>query len=145
MVLCAIKVNRLRHEIFLFSLQFSATFWSTLPEMGKFFTKIRHIRQTCPKWANALRQLLGNQIDRGTAIDFHVSHTVSPVATGAIRWAKPTQTMHQATPNWNMKTINEWSFVNLHNVKALTGKPKSHSNHKVGWFSPQTHTNQGRN
>ena len=64
--------------------------------MGKCFTKTRHIRQSCPKWANALRQLLGNQIDRGTAIDFHVSHTASPVATGGIRWAEATQTMHQA-------------------------------------------------
>jgi len=50
--------------------------------MGKFFTKIRHIRQTCPKWENALRQLLDHQVDRGTGIDFHVSHTASPVATG---------------------------------------------------------------
>jgi len=40
--------------------------------------------------------LLGNQIDRGTAIDFHVSHTASPVATGGIWWAHPPQTMHQA-------------------------------------------------
>jgi len=69
---------------------------STLPKLGKFFTKIRHIRPTCPKWANALRQLLGNQSDCGTAIDFHVSHTASPVATGGNWWAKPIQTMHQA-------------------------------------------------
>jgi len=27
---------------------------------------------------------LGNQIDRGTAIDFHVSHTASPVVAGGI-------------------------------------------------------------
>ena len=60
------------------------------------FTKIRHISQTCSKWANALRQLLGNQIDRGTAIDFHVSVTVSPLATGGIWCTKPIQTMHQA-------------------------------------------------
>jgi len=40
--------------------------------MGKYFTTI-----------------VGNQIDRGTAIDFHVSHTASPVATGRIWWAKP--------------------------------------------------------
>jgi len=53
-----------------------------------------------------LRQFLGNQIDRGTAIDFHNSHTASPVATVRIWWAKPTQTMHQAPPNWNMKTTN---------------------------------------
>jgi len=56
--------------------------------MGKFFTKIAHIGKTCPKWANAL-QLLGNQSDRGTAIDFHVSHTASPVVTGGICWANP--------------------------------------------------------
>jgi len=31
---------------------------------------------------------LGKQINRGTVIDFHVSHTASPVATGAIWWAK---------------------------------------------------------
>jgi len=30
----------------------------------------------------ASRHLLGNQFDRGTAIDFHVSHTASYVATG---------------------------------------------------------------
>jgi len=33
---------------------------------------------------------MGNQIDRGTDIDFHVSHTASPVATRGIWWAKPT-------------------------------------------------------
>jgi len=38
---------------------------------------------------------LGNQIDRGTAIDFHVSHTASLVASRWIWWAKPTQKMHQ--------------------------------------------------
>jgi len=47
-----------------------------------FLAIISHINQPCPKWANALRQLLGSQVDRGTAIDFHVSHTASPVATG---------------------------------------------------------------
>jgi len=40
-------------------------------------------------------------------------------------------------PNWNMKTINVWSFVNFFNVKASTGKQKTHSNHNVGWFSPE--------
>jgi len=30
----------------------------------------------------------------GTAIDFHVSHTPSPIATRGIWWAMPTQTMH---------------------------------------------------
>jgi len=42
---------------------------------------------------------LGNQIDCGTAIDFHVSHAASPVATGGIWWAKTTQIMHQGPPN----------------------------------------------
>jgi len=40
--------------------------------------------------------MLGNQIDRGTAVDFHVSHTASPVAKWGIWWAKPPQTIHQA-------------------------------------------------
>ena len=40
-------------------------------------------------------------------------------------------------PNWNMKTINEWSFVNFFNVKASTRKQKTHSNHNAGWFSPE--------
>jgi len=37
---------------------------------------------------------LGNQNDHGTAADFHVSNTASPVATGGIWWAKLIQTMH---------------------------------------------------
>jgi len=36
-----------------------------------------------------------------------------------------------------MKTINEWSFVNFYNVKASTGKQKTHSIHNVGWFYPE--------
>jgi len=44
-------------------------------------------------------------------------------------------------PNWNMKTINYWSFVNFDNVKASTRKQKTHSYHNVGRFSPQIHTN----
>jgi len=86
--------------------------------MGKCFTKIRHIRYTCPKWANALRQLLGNQIDRGTAIDFHVSHTASPVATGKIWWAKPTQTMHQHPPIEieNYKLVEFCQFVQCQGI-----------------------------
>jgi len=32
---------------------------------------------------------LGNQIDGGAAIDFRVSHTASPIATGGIWWANP--------------------------------------------------------
>jgi len=31
-----------------------------------------------------------------------------------------------------MKTMNEWSFVNFYNVKASTGKQKTHSNDNVG-------------
>jgi len=74
-------------------MQFSATLIN-LAQNGQIFTKIRHIRWTCPNWANALRQLLGNQIDCGTAIGFYVSRTASPVATGGIWWAKSPQTMH---------------------------------------------------
>jgi len=80
-------------EVFYFHCNFQQH-KSTLPKMGKFFKKIWHIRWTCPKWANVL-QVLGNQIDRGTVIDFHVSNTASTVATGKIWWAKPTQTVHQ--------------------------------------------------
>jgi len=36
------------------------------------------------KWANAL-QLLGNQFDRGTAIDFHLSHTALDQVIGHIQ------------------------------------------------------------
>jgi len=54
-----------------------------------FIAIFRHINQPCPKWANALRKLLGNQIDRGIAIDFHVSHTASPVATGGFGELSP--------------------------------------------------------
>jgi len=31
--------------------------------------------------------------------------------------------------------MNEWSFVNFYNVKASTGKQKTHSNDNVGRFS----------
>jgi len=64
--------------------------------MGKLVENQAHKVITSGKWANALRQLLGNQIDRGTAINFHASHTASPVARGRIGWVEPTQTMHQA-------------------------------------------------
>jgi len=33
--------------------------------------------------------LLGNQIDRGTATDFHVSHTTSPVVAGGFGGLSP--------------------------------------------------------
>jgi len=58
-----------------------------------------------------------------------VSLTACPVATGRIWWGKP--------PNWNMKTINKCSFVNFYNIKASTGKQKTHSKHKLRWFSPR--------
>jgi len=51
-----------------------------------FIAIFSHINQLCPKWANTLQQLLGNQFDRSTVIDFHVSHTASPVATTGIWW-----------------------------------------------------------
>jgi len=109
-------------------LQFSATLIN-LAQYGRFVHENQAHKVNLPKWANSLRQLLGNQIDRGTAIDFRVSHTASPVATGGFGGLSP--------PNWNMKTINEWSFVNFYNVKSSTGKQKTHSNHNVGWFSPR--------
>jgi len=84
----------LRHDIFLFSLQFSATLIN-LAQNGQIFYEIQAHTVNTPNWANALRQFLGNQIDCGTTIDFHVSHTASPVATGGIWWAEPTQPKHQ--------------------------------------------------
>jgi len=69
-------------------LQFSATLIN-LAQNGQFFHENQAHKVNLPKWANTLRQFLGNQIDRGIAIDFHVSHTASPVATGGIWWAKP--------------------------------------------------------
>ena len=36
-----------------------------------------------------------------------------------------------------MITINWWCFINLYNVKALTGKRKTHTNDDMGWFSPE--------
>jgi len=40
--------------------------------------------------------IVANQIDRGTAIDFHVSHTASPVATGGFGGLSPPK---QSPPN----------------------------------------------
>jgi len=67
----------MRHEIFTFSLQFSATLINVAQNWQTFYDNQAHKANlpTCPKWANAVRQLLGNQIDRSTAIDFHVSQT----------------------------------------------------------------------
>jgi len=39
-------------------LQFSATLVN-LAQIGKIFTKIRHIRWTCPKWANTFTTIVG--------------------------------------------------------------------------------------
>jgi len=64
-------------------LQFSATSIN-LAQNGQIFYENQVHKVNCPKWANTLRQLLGNQIDRGTAFDFHASHTASPVATGGL-------------------------------------------------------------
>jgi len=73
----------LKHGIFLFSLQFAATLIN-LAQNGQIFFENQAHKVNLPKMGKYLRQLLGNQIDRGTAIDFHVSHTASPVATGGI-------------------------------------------------------------
>jgi len=78
----------LRHEIFLFSLQFSPTLIN-LAQYGQTFYENQAHKVNCQKWANALRQFLGNQVDRGTAIDFHVSHTASPVAAGGLCGLSP--------------------------------------------------------
>jgi len=47
-----------------------------------FFAIFSHIKQPHPKRANALRQLLGNEFNRGTAIYFHVSHAALDQVTG---------------------------------------------------------------
>ena len=57
-----------------------------------------------------------------------------------VGWANLPQTVHQA-PQTKIWKLNEWNFVNVYNVKASTGKQKTHSNHDVVWFSPRTHTN----
>jgi len=67
----------LRHEFFLFSLQFSAALIK-LTQNGQIFYENQACLVNLPKMGKFVRQLLGNQIDRGTAIDFHVSHTASP-------------------------------------------------------------------
>ena len=69
--------------MFLFSLQFSVTLIN-LAQNGQIFYENQAHTVNLHKMGKYLRQLLGNQIDRGTAIDFHVSHTASPVATGGI-------------------------------------------------------------
>jgi len=58
----------------LYSLQFSATSIN-LAQNGQFFYEYQAHMVNLPICAKALRQLLGNQIDRGTTIDIHVSHT----------------------------------------------------------------------
>jgi len=119
----------LRHEILLFSLQFSATLIN-LARNGQILRK----SGIQGKLAQNGQMLFDNcwAIRLIATIDFHVSHTASPVATGGIWWAKPSQTMLKAPPNCNTKTINKCSFVNIYNVKASTGKKKTHLDHNVG-------------
>jgi len=68
-------------------LQFSATLIK-LAQNGQIFYENQAHKVNFPKMGKYFTTIVGNQIDRGTAIDFHVSHTASPVATGGIWWAK---------------------------------------------------------
>jgi len=49
--------------------------------------ELENILLNCWKWACAPK--IFNQIDCGTAIDFHVSHTASTVTTGGFRGLRP--------------------------------------------------------
>jgi len=75
---------------------------------------------------------LGNQIDCGTAIDFHVSRTASAVTTGGIWWTKPLPNNAPSPPKLKYENYKLLDFVNFYNAKASTGKQKTHSNHNVG-------------
>jgi len=78
----------LTHEIFLFSLQFSATVIK-LAQNGQIFYENQAHKVNLPKLGKCLTSIVGNQIDRGTATDFHVSLTASPVATGEFGGLSP--------------------------------------------------------
>jgi len=68
-----------------------------------------------------------------------MSHIRPGPSPQGVRWAKSPQTLLQSRLNSNIKSINKCTFVNFYNVKASTGKQKTHSNHNVGWFSPRYH------
>jgi len=80
-----------------------------------------------PKMENTLQQLLGNQIDHGTAIDFHVSHTASPVVTGGIWWAKP--------PKFKYENYKWVEFCQCLQCQGINGKQKL----TLGDFQPTSH------
>ena len=89
--------------MFLFWLQFSATLIN-LAQHGQIFYENQAHEVNLPKMGKYFTTIVGNQTDRGTAIDFHVLHTASPVATGGIWWANPRQTLHQVpqTEIWKL-------------------------------------------
>jgi len=65
----------LRHEIICFHCNFQPH-KSTLLKTEKFLRKSGTLGKLAQSEQMLLRKLLGNQFDRITAIDFHVSHTV---------------------------------------------------------------------
>jgi len=106
----------LRNEIFLFSLQFSATLIN-LAQNGQFFYENQaHKGKLAQNGQILYDNCWAIRLIAALLLTFMSHITASPVATGGIWWAKP--------PNWNIKTINGWGFVNLYNVKASTGKQK---------------------
>jgi len=84
---------------------------------------MKQIRQTCPKWANALRQLLDNQFDRGAAIDILVSQTACPVPTKGLWWAKgeshPTLWLGWKSPDVAVCCEFGWNHLMLWSVWVL--------------------------
>jgi len=69
----------LRHEIFLFSLQFSATFIN-LAQYGQSSSENQAHKVNFPQMGKCLGQLLGNKIDRALVLTFmsHIRPVPSP-------------------------------------------------------------------
>jgi len=115
-----------------------------------------HINQPFPKWENLLRQsgtwgkLARNGqmlYDKCWAISLimallltFMSHLrPAPSPYGGIWWAKPTQKC-TIPPNWNMrhyKLMEFCPFLQCQGITQETGKQKTHTNHNIGWFSPE--------
>jgi len=68
---------------------------------------------------------LGNQIDRGTAIDFHVSHMASPVATGGFGGLRPLQTLHQSFSKLKYENYNLEEFQQFLQCQRINRKTKN--------------------
>jgi len=75
----------LRHEIFLFLLQFAAT----LIRLGQIFYENQTHRVNLPKMGICFTTIVGQSDWLRHCYWLHVSHTASPVARGGIWWAKP--------------------------------------------------------